>query len=253
MRGSRSGGLQLPAVEEVAPDRYVIRDPRARPILNGEGELRGPIFELRSWRRDGLVARLRKVELVVLTLDDQLAGLPPLPADIRTGPSGWRALSSAAERFSGFDHTSLTWAPLTPTLHDGLSGIESAAGQPLRRRKSRGASDFFLAAEERGGGLALRPVDETLALLAGYALALRGGAPIVLIARHGDQIQIPAIELPPPYRELLARCATHTRDGWLASGRGWDLAEALLARIGVSCVISEPSDSRDPLGPAAAG
>lgn len=242
MKGSRSSAPQLPAVEEVSPDRYVIRDPRARPILNGEGELRGPIFELRSWRRDGLVARLRKIELAVLTLEDQIAGLPPLPADTGAHACGWRALSSASERFSSFDHTSLTWAPILPTLRDGQAGIAAAAGQPLRRRKSRGASDFFLAAEERGGGLALRPVDEALALLAGYAIVQRAGAPIVRLARHGDQVQIPLIDLPPPHRELLARCATHTRDGWLTSGRGWDLAQALLGRLGLTCILPASSD-----------
>jgi hypothetical protein len=241
MKGNRSGVPQAPAVEEIAPDRFVVRDPRARPILNGEGELRGRFFELRSWRRDGLIARLRHIELIVSTLDDQLAGLPPLPAAESTGSNGWRALSSAIERFSSFSLTTCTWAPILPTVRDGRPGIDALIGYPLRRRKSRGAADFFIAAAERGGGLALRPSDETLALLMAYALMQRYGEPVVHAARRGDELHIPAIELPPPHRELLTRFTTHTSAGWIATGRGMQLTEALLGMLGLTCVITPTS------------
>lgn len=66
-------------LEEVRPDLFVVHNPAAGPVLRGEGLREGDRFRLTSWRREGLVARLRDRGFVVLTLTDQIAALPPLP------------------------------------------------------------------------------------------------------------------------------------------------------------------------------
>lgn len=222
-----------PDVEEFAPDRYMVRNVRAYPILKGEGVLRGQQFELTSWRRDGLIGRLRMAGLSVSTLSDQIEALPPLPPAAGPGRSGWRALTSPIERFSHFDPTTLHWQPIEPTTREGMPGVVLASGAALRRRKGRGAADFYIAAPERGGGIRLLPADETGALLAGYANATAAAPRTLNVEVQGEALVLPAIELPPPYRQLLEHLIAAGNPPGQVVGRGRELAERLYAKLGI--------------------
>ncbi|NTU83127.1 MAG: hypothetical protein HGA45_27780, partial [Chloroflexales bacterium] len=66
-------------LEEVRPNRFIVYNPAASSTLRGEGEREGDRFLLTTWRRDGLIARLRAKSFLVLTLADQIGALPDLP------------------------------------------------------------------------------------------------------------------------------------------------------------------------------
>jgi hypothetical protein len=226
-----------PDVEEIAPARFLIRDLRAAPFLKGEGQLRGRIFELTSWRRDGLLARLRGLGLSVASLDDQVAqlpGLPPAPAD---AARGWRALVSPTERFSTF--APYSWRPIEPTERSGRPGIVAQQGRPLRRRKARGPANFYTALVDTAGRLELRSADETDALLAGYAIAQASQPPAVRAVQIGEWLHLPDLALPPPHRGLLERFAEHAADRWVVPETQLALARALFARLGLEMDITK--------------
>jgi hypothetical protein len=220
-------------LEEIAPNRFLIHTPRVNGLLKGEGHITGRMFELTGWRRDGLIARLRERGFEVRTLDDQLDKLPgPPPAPPIAAP-GWRPLASSIEQISHFDLRGLRWHPLSPETRDGVSGVTVYDGWVLRRRKGRSASSFYLAFRERGGGIGLRPLTETEAILAGYAQALEFDPRPLLVARRGDTLLLPDVELPPPYRKLLASISKDSAEGPLVNARSWPLAQELFARLGV--------------------
>lgn len=223
-------------IEEFAPDRYIVRNVRAYPILKGEGVLRGQLFELTTWRRDGLIGRLRMAGLSVSTLSDRIAELPNPPQISLSGRAGWRALTSPIERFSRFDAATLRWQPIEPTEREGRAGVVLVSGHALRRRKGRGSADFYIAATERGDGIRLLPATETVALLTGYA-NVTAAAPLQLTAQlHNEALVLPEIELPPPYRELLEHLIMPDNKHRLVVGRGRELAEQIFAKLGIQFI-----------------
>jgi hypothetical protein len=207
-------------------------------LLKGEGTFSGRLFELTTWRREGLFARLRERGFKVRTLADLVAALPAPPAPPPIGGPGWRPLSSAIEQISHFDLRNLRWHPLELESRDGASGVTIYDGWPLRRRKGRGAASFYLAARERGGGIGLRPLDETEAILVGYAQALAHDDRPLVAERHGDLIQLPDVELPPAYRAVLRRIAPPDDAVVLVDERGWPLARDAFSRLGVRLTIA---------------
>jgi hypothetical protein len=233
---SRASAIDL---EEIAPNRFLVHTPRINALIKGEGNIAGRMFELISWRRDGLIARLRERGFEVRTLGDQLDKLPGPPPAPRIVAPGWRPLASTIEQISHFDLRSLRWHPLTPETRDGVNGVTIYDGWVLRRRKGRSASSFFLAFRERGGGIGLRPLSETEAILAGYAQALEFDPRPLLVARRGDALLLPDVELPPPYRKLLESISKTGEEGPLVQERGWPLAQELFARLGVRLNIEE--------------
>jgi hypothetical protein len=196
------------------------------------------LFELTTWRHEGLLARLRERGFKVLTLADLVAGLPAPPALAPIGGPGWRPLSSAIEQLSHFDLRSLRWRPLEPVSRDGAPGVTIYDGWALRRRKGRGAASFYLAVRERSGGVGLRPLDETKAILVGYAQALALDDRPLLVDRRGDLILLPDIELPPPYRAVLRRIARESDARLLVDERGWPLAQEVFGKLGVRLTIA---------------
>jgi hypothetical protein len=165
-------------IEEIAPGRFIVRDPRAKTILKGEGDLEGQFFTLRSWRREGLLARLRGRGFRVLTIEDRIRHLPPLPAPLPTGSPFWLPLPDD-ERWSVFDPQHLDWIPVPVEIRDGIAGCVIRQGQVIRRRRGRGVPRYALVAE----GATLRTIDETEALLHGYARA----TPVRLTARRDGE------------------------------------------------------------------
>jgi hypothetical protein len=223
--------------EEIAPDRYMVRNVRAYPILKGEGILRGQLFELTTWRRDGLLGRLRMAGLSVRTLDDDIEELPHLPPTATGGQAGWRALTSPNERFSRFDATLLRWQPIEPSEQDGLAGVVLIPGEALRRRKGRGAADFYVAAAERGSGIRLLPANETTALLVGYARATASARFVLAAEIDQDALILPEIDLPPAHHEILKRLIQPGTQDRRVVGRGRELAERVFAKLGIQFMI----------------
>ena len=221
------------SLEEIAPGRFLVHDPQVSGLLKGEGILSGRLFELTTWRREGLLARLRERGFKVLSLDNLVAQLPGLSRPPPLGGPGWRPFSSAIEQISHFDLRNLRWRALTPETRAGALGVTIYDGWVLRRRKGRGAASFYLAARERGGGIGLQPLDETAAILTGYAQALALDDRPLLADRHGDRIVLPDVELPQPHRTLLKRVAIEEDERLLVDETGWPLAQAVFEKLGM--------------------
>jgi hypothetical protein len=234
---SRRSSIDL---EEIAPNRFLINNQHIHWLLRREGTIAGKLFELTSWRRDGLLARLREREFKVRTLADMADALPAPPS---TPPpivgTGWRPLVSAIERFSHFDLRNLRWHPLESEQRDGEIGVTIYSGWVLRRRKGRGAASFYLAIGERGGGVGLQLLDETKAMLIGYAQALALDDRPLLAERHGSQIVLPDIDLPPPHRTLLQRVASEYDGRLLVDETTWPLAQQVFERLGMRLRIAD--------------
>lgn len=211
-------------LEEVRPDLFVVHNPAAGPVLRGEGLREGDRFRLTTWRRDGLIGRLRDRGFTVLTLADQIAALPPLPVAAPPGEPFTRELAPG-ERISYFAADPPGWHAAPQLAPNQVSLRE---GWIIRRRRGRGAADYYYA--ERG---TLTPLDETTALRLGYALIARQGGATLIAERAGEAWRLPDAPLPLEYRRLFGRLATHTRDGWLAPATVLPLAAALLARLGL--------------------
>lgn len=225
-------------LDEIAPGRFMIHNPRMIQLLKGEGTIAGRLFEQTSWRREGLLARLRERELQVRTLDDRIAALPTPPDDPPPiGVLGWRALATPLEQFSHFDLRSLGWHAVTPTPREGVPGVALYGGWVLRRRKGRGNGSYYLALHERAGGIGLRPLGETQALLSGFAQALALDPRPLLAERRGDKLLLPHVELPPAYRATRALLTGPDAEEPLVDERGWPLAQALFGRLGIQLTI----------------
>jgi hypothetical protein len=234
-------GQQRPALdfEEIAPNRFMLHNPHTRVLLKGEGTIAGRLFELTTWRRDGLLARLRERGFKVRTLADMTAALPALPPPPPIGGAGWRPLASTIEQFSHFDLRNLRWRPLAPEQRDGVNGVMVCAGWVLRRRKGRGAASYYLALAERGGGIGLRALDETTALVSGYAQAAALDDRPLLAGRHDQQIVLPDVDLPPAHVAVLRRVATESDKELLVDERGWELAQAVFGKLGVRLRVED--------------
>ncbi|MCX7790972.1 MAG: hypothetical protein N2378_10060 [Chloroflexaceae bacterium] len=211
-------------LEEVRPDLFVVHNPAAGPVLRGDGLREGDRFRLTTWRREGLIARLRNRGFDVLTLADQIAALPPLPLVAPPGePFTWQF--APGERISYFAADPPGWHEAPNLAPDRVSLRE---GWVIRRRKGRGPADYY-----RAGRGTLTVVDETTALHLGYALIAQQGGAALSADRAGEGWRLPDVPLPPEHRRLFGRFATHTRDGWLIPAAALPLATALLARLGL--------------------
>lgn len=214
-------------MDEVTPGRFIVRDLRAAPLLKTEGNLDGRLFTLHSQRRDGLLARLRERGLRVRTLEDRIRALPRPPHAPAPGAGAWQPLPPD-ERWSVFDPLHLDWMPATIEDRDGQARVLVQAGQIVRRRRGRRAPIYALV--EPGTGL--RAIDETEALLLGYAQAAPT-TPALQAQHNGERIVLPPQPLPPPHRAFL-RGLAETRGECLAiEQRIWTLAQAVYASLGV--------------------
>ncbi|NOK63749.1 MAG: hypothetical protein GFH27_549285n356 [Chloroflexi bacterium AL-W] len=220
-------------LEEITPNRFLIHNSRIRGLLKGEGEFEGQIFVLTTWRRDGLIARLRMRKFGVYTLTDKIEQLPKLPKAPVIGEIGWRPFATAIERYSRFDLNTMSWQPLDAEDRDGTTGVSVRTGWVLRRRKGRGAASFHVAIAERNGVIGLRNLDETTAVLTGYAQASMRTKRRLTAKRVDEGYSLTRIELPQPYRALLDHIGTPHDDGWQLSELAWPLVQALFERLGV--------------------
>lgn len=221
-------------IDEIAPGRFIVRDSRANTLLKREGDLEGRMFTLRSWRREGLLARLRERGFRVRTLEDRIRALPPPPPPFPEGSASWLPLP-ADERWSVFDPQRLDWVPIPEETRHDVVGCVVRQGQVIRRRRGRGVPRYALVM----AGATLRTIDETEALLRGYAQAQ---TPVLTARRDGERIVLPSQPLPPPHRRLLRSLAVDTVDDCLVmTPDAWPLAQALYAHLGVRLVLESAS------------
>lgn len=231
-RGKQRPASQGADVEELQPQRFLVRNLMARPLLKGEGDLEGHRFVLTSWRRDGLIARLRAAGFTVRTLEDQVRALPGLPNVNPIGGVAPRPVSGI-ERYSYFEPLALGWAPAELRDTNGRQEALLRDGWVIKRRQGRGAATYHRVVAERSGAAGLLPLTEAQALLAGYAQAAQHPrAPLVVIRQESFYL-LPAIELPPAHRDLLRRLGELTEMGWQVDQRGWSLARAVYASLGL--------------------
>lgn len=218
-------------LEEFRPQHFFIRNSFVRPLIKREGKIEGNHFELTSWRREGMLARLRQAGFSVVTLEDQLEALPTLPAAWPIGVACVRAVSPN-DRYSIFDPQLRAWVAAAAHPADPAK-VVLHGNQVLRRRRGRGAASYYRVVQERSGNAGITPLGETEALLQGYAQAAQvAHTPLVVIHKDASYT-LPTLPLPPPYTTLLQRIATQTDDGWQTDEPGWPLAGRLYARLGV--------------------
>lgn len=248
MRSKQQAGArrrQGADLEEIRPHIFLIHDPRVKATIKGEGTINGQRFELTSWRRDGLMARLRDRGFNVRTLADQVEMLPNPPQNAPIGGEIKRSLATRIERFSYFDALALSWVAIEPVEENDRQIVTLRDGWVVRRRKGRGASDYYTVFAERTGGAGLRPIDDSKALLMGYAQATGARERDITAHRTEKHYLLPDILLPPAYKTVLSRIAEHNKDGWRVHERGWPLVQELFAKLGLLLrPIDAPAASR---------
>lgn len=223
-------------LDEIRPDRFVIHNVKLRPLLKGEGVTAGKFFELVTWRREGLLARIRERGFNVRTIADRIAVLPEIGPVAPLGPEGVRLLSQAKERIATFDRTELRWRDLPVIEHAGKAAVRINSGVALRRRKSRGHADYYLATLAHNDLINLLPVTETEALLQAYAqLAQTGPQVIVHYTLQPDALFIPKrhLTLPPPHAETLSLLTRDKAESWTIPTSVRDFAAAVFAKLGI--------------------
>lgn len=214
-------------LEEVRPGLFLVHNPALGPLLRGEGERAGDRFRLTTWRGEGLVARLRARAFVVVTIADQIAGLPGPPAVDPPGATVYRALA-ADERLSTFVAEPLGWAPV-PLSDESPPRAALRQGWVLRRRRGRGAADYY-----RLVGANLVPLPADAAILQGYAQAAHAGPLSVTLTPVPGGHLLPDLPVPTKHRLLLGRLATRGREGWLVPDESLGLVRGVLERLGIT-------------------
>lgn len=221
-------------MEEVWPDRFLLRNPGLRPLIKSEGRFNGHWFDLTSWRREGMLARLRESGFVVRSLADQVAALPDLPAATMPAAPVTRPLRRN-ERYSVFDTAGLDWVALQPRESPAGPVVMPREGEILRLRQGRGPARFYRVGADRNAMAMLIPLDETAALLHGYAQAsCRGevGLPMQKIGQHTVLRRVPP--LPAPHRELLERLSSTRGRGCRVDPVALPYVQNLFAKLGLT-------------------
>ena len=217
----------------------MIHNDKLRPLLRGEGVTVGRIFELITWRREGLIARIRARGFEVRTIADRLRALPGLPDVAPPGEPGIRALASNKERYSIFDMQTLRWSDLQPETVFGKLAVRVRDNVALRRRKGRGKGDFYRSALVRNELINLLPCTETDALLHAYAqLGQLGSHPRIAAVRRVDGMFVDRRQatLPTPHSDILALLAHGKAEVWTFPKAVLDLAGEVFATLGIELI-----------------
>ncbi len=222
-------------LDEIRPDRFVIQNDKVRPLVKGEGVTTGKFFELVTWRREGLLARIRERGFNVRTLADRIAALPGIAPVPPLGAEGVRLLAQK-ERIATFDRASLHWRDVPVGEHNGKPAVWLRVGEAVRRRRSRGSGDYYIIMQGAADQLNLRPVSETDALIHAYAVIAQSATPAMLhVVEHTDTYHIPETLalLPPRHRELLQLLSVEKAEAWTIAKSSAPLAEPVYAKLGI--------------------
>lgn len=217
-------------LDEVRPNRFLIHNVKTKMLLRGEGVTIGNTFELTSWRREGLIARLRMRGFTVRTIDSRIAALPPLPAPVPYGDLGMRDLQHPKERYARFDKVQLRWIDIK--LEEETRQVQIGVGWVVQRRRGRGHADHYLATQEKPERIGLLPMSETSALLMGYAQATADGERTLRLQSADGGYRLPAsLLLPPPHREVLKAIGVRARGTTMIPPEGMELARLLFEKL----------------------
>lgn len=225
---------QSPDLDEIRPDRFVINNAKVRPILKGEGVVVGKFFELVTWRRDGLIARIRERGFNVRTIRDRIAALPVIEQVRPPGEAGIRLLTNAKERIAVFDRAELRWRDVPPFEQGGKLAVQLRDGVALRRRKSRGHADYYITIQVVNDQINLLPASETTALLHAYGQIASLGPPArVRFYERGDVYIVPERQaiLPPAHHEVLNLLTREKAERWTFPKAIAELVEDVFATL----------------------
>lgn len=224
-------------LDEIRHDRFVIHNDKVRPLLRGEGVTVGKFFDLVTWRRDGLIARIRERGFNVRTIADRIALLPAIGPVPPLGASGVRTLAQAKERIATFDRDTLRWRDLPLEEHAGRSAVRIPSQAALRRRRGRGAGDYYIAVLSHDGNINLLPAGEADALLHAYAQIAQSDAPIVLpLLAHEDTRTVAQrqIVLPPPHLAALTLLTLDKAPPWTFPAAAAPRAAEIFRKLGIT-------------------
>jgi hypothetical protein len=227
---------QSPDLDEIRPDRFIINNEKVRPLLRGEGVTVGKFFELVTWRREGLIARIRERGFNVRTLADRVAALREIKPVEPLGAEGIRLLSHAKEHIAIFDRAQLHWHDLPVIEHGGKAAVRVRAGAALRRRKGRGHADYYIATLSHDHQINLLPTKEVSALLHAYGQIAQSDEPVVIYYSAAEETYlIPQRQalLPPPHRDLLQMLAYEKAEPWTVPTDTFEYAQGIFAKLGI--------------------
>jgi hypothetical protein len=230
-----SAPWQAPDFDEIRPDRFIINNDKVRPLLKGEGVTVGKFFELVTWRREGLIARIRERGFNVRTLADRIAALGSVQPVATSGEESLRVLHHPKERIATFDRRQLHWCDLTPITRDGKPTVRLAANIAVRRRKGRGHADYYLTASS-GDQIQFLPVKEIKALLHAYSRIAQEGPPVMLFYTKADEtltISRRQALLPQPHQEVLDMLSLPKAEPWTIPASVFELAQAVFAKLAI--------------------
>jgi hypothetical protein len=225
-------------LEEISPNTFIIRNPGIRRVIKSEGTIEGSVFKLTSWRKDGLIARLRQQEFIPLTLEDQIDRLPDLPPAPIIGEPYFSPIQSHW-RYSHFDTNRLMWVPDEVHKRGDEEGVFLRSGWIVRRRKGRGHPDYFHVYRQRAGGIGFEAIEETRAILSGYAQAAVADDPSFRVRSDGNNYYLPNIVLPTPHHRLMERIGSYEKPEWVFPADVWPLVCKVGERLGVQFEVGK--------------
>lgn len=237
-----SESWRTPDLDEVRPDLFVLNNAKVRPFLRGEGELSGKLFRLQTTRREGWIARVRMGGFNVRSLQDRVEALARITPGVLPGPEFDRLLASSRERIATWDTGQMRWHELPAQTADGQRTVRLRLNDVIRRRKSRGEGEYFVAIGTPPDRTNLRPIGETNALMHAYSMsAALGQSPRVAPqpVEAGYAISSPLGTLPDPHRKALDYLSIADLTPWTFAPAQMPLVTEVFSRLGLAVDMPE--------------
>ncbi|MBP8252051.1 MAG: hypothetical protein KAX40_06770 [Herpetosiphon sp.] len=226
-------------IEEIAPNTFLIHNVAVRAVLRGEGDINGHTFTLTSTRRLGLLARLRQRNFKVSSLEDKVHRLPKMPYAPKLGEALPVAIG-ARDQWSYFHPDDLVWRDVKAIERQQHPVVMLREGALVRRRRSRTEGDFFQVDRTAKGGANLLGLNETEAILRGYAQATEE-SDIEIEAEereHGYLLPLDFV-LPPAYATFIRSLGMNTPEGWLFDTAAWRFVLQALHRLNLRPAVGD--------------
>jgi hypothetical protein len=223
-------------LDEIRPDRFVIHNDKVRSLLRGEGVTSGKFFELGTWRREGLIARIRERGFNVRTIADRIGALPQIGDVAPPGEIGFRALSQSNERVATFGRATLRWHDQPTETNSGKPIVRLPGNVAVRRRRGRGVASYFITAPLPNGQINLLPITETEALIHAYAQIAKSDPPATLhFSSMDDAYIVPDRQavLPPAHAQTLDLISNQKPQRWTFPRPWAHMAEDVFGTLGI--------------------